>query len=434
MKEVLFKLRIKTSVTTLIFIGITSIILAQNNSSKEQWTCYTDKETLITGDYQILGIFEYVDGSLWIVTDKGINIFDGEKWKKLDKKSGATKKKISSYLLDSKNRIWLGTNPEAYAGPSFLSSYDDVVRIYDGDTWKSMKTKDMGFKAPVVTKMFESSNGDIWLGASSHLSGAEDSNIFSKGALLRFSNDEWTVYKSKDLPCLSCEFVKGFYEDDNGRQYFWGNNGLYYFENSSFHGVKKDQGYNIRDRVVNTVFEDSKGNFWMGAPARIAKYNGKVWKTYNRKNGLPERSWWPLGFTETKDGQIILSMSNGLYYLDSNEQWVREKRQIVRSKVHIDNEDRIWIPTHKGLEIKNGQNREIHKDIPNIWKIMEDKNGGTWALSWNKGVKRYKDGKWSYHTDKNDLPSDKIKLGYVSKDGSIWIGTKKGICSCTYNE
>jgi len=69
-------------------------------------------------------------------------------------------------------------------GPSFLHKYNDGVVLYDGKEWKSMRTMDMGFKAPVITRMFETKKGDIWLGVSSKISGAEVGSVFAKRPLL----------------------------------------------------------------------------------------------------------------------------------------------------------------------------------------------------------------------------------------------------------
>jgi ligand-binding sensor domain-containing protein len=401
--------------------------------SQEKWTCYTDDKVLLMDDYNTIGVFEYTDGSIWMITSRGINIFDGKTWKKIDNRSNDMNRSIYSYLVDSKNRIWVGSSKDVYYGPVFFHKYNDGIAMYDGKEWTSMRTKDLGFKAPVVTKIYEASNGDIWLGVSSKAPGYERGDIFARGAILRYSNEEWTVYKEKDLPCLGCQFVKGFYEDSNNRLYLYSGNGLFYFEDEKFHRVGKDDGYNITDRTINVRFEDSKKNLWLAAPARIAMFNGKQWKTYNRKNGLPERSWWPLGLVETKNNQMILSMSNGVYYLDENDQWERSKKQFLSGGTYIDTQNRLWIPTHKGLIIKEGESSTIDKNIKKVWSVIKDDAGGEWALSRNDGVKRLKNGQWQTFDKDNQLPSNRIISGYVADDGKVWIATNKGICSCSYN-
>ena len=408
------------------------LLMSWHNNAQEKWTCYTDDKLLLMDDYRTLGVFEYKDGSLWMITDRGINIFDGEGWKKIDNKSDTMNKSISSYLVDSKNRVWVGSNQYAYYGPAFLHKFNDGVVLYDGNEWKSMRTMDMGFKAPVVTRMFESKNGDIWLGVSSKLSGAEIGSVFAKAALLRFSNEEWTVYKAKDMPCYRCEFVKSFYEDDNGRLYFFAQEGLYYFEDGSFHRVTKDDGYNLKS-WPNTMFLDSKKNLWAGGIARIAKYNGKEWNSFNRKNGLPSADWPPIGFSETTDGKIIMTARNGLFHYDNSGQWEQERIKFLTGNTYIDSQNRFWISHNKGLMIKDGEETTTHKDIRMVWATLQDKAGGVWALSRKDGVKRLKDGQWQSFNKDNQLPSNRIRSGYVANDGKVWIATNKGVCSCEYD-
>jgi len=87
-------------------------------NAQEKWTCYTDDQLLLVDDYRTLGVFEYVDSSLWMITDRGINIFDGTHWKKLDNKTNPMNKSISSYMVDSKNRVWVGSNSKVTYGQS----------------------------------------------------------------------------------------------------------------------------------------------------------------------------------------------------------------------------------------------------------------------------------------------------------------------------
>ena len=239
------------------------------------------------------------------------------------------------------------------------------------------------------------------------------------------------VFDGDDVPCIDCQFVRSFYENENGRLFFIADAGIYYFENDSFHRVKKTEEYSFY-WPVNSSFEDSKDNLWLGAPARVYHYNGQKWRSFNRKNGLPSTDNPPYGFTETSENKIIMTAKNGLYYYDNEGLWEKEKMKLLTSNSYVDNQDRHWIPALKGLIIRDGDKESLHKDIPWVWRVIEDKAGGIWALSKNKGAKRLKDGKWQLFNEDNQLPSDKVVMFYVSKSGTVWLGTNKGICSCEY--
>ncbi|MBT8320265.1 MAG: hypothetical protein KJO90_01200 [Eudoraea sp.] len=419
-----------------ILLSITFIWVASFHvQSQEKWTCYTDDDALLMDDHRVLGMFDYVDGSFWILTNKGINIFNNGSWKIINKKTELLRNKIGAYLLDSQDRVWVGTGTPGIFFESYGAGqlYEGGVVIYDGKDWKPMSTKEMGFKAPKVTQIFEATNGDIWFGLSTVTVTGERGNVFAKGRLLRLAKEtgEWSVYGGDDVPCIDCQFVRGFYENENGRLYFIADAGIYYFENDSFHRVKKTEEYSFY-WPVNSRFKDSNKNLWLGAPARVYHYNGQKWRSFNRKNGLPSTDNPPYGFTETLDNGIIMTAKNGLYYYDNENLWVKEKMKLLTSNSYVDKQDRHWIPALKGLIVRDGENETLHKDIPWVWRVIEDNNGGIWALTKNKGVKRLKDGEWELFNKDNQLPSDKVVMFYTSKNGTVWLGTNKGICSCEY--
>ena len=424
-----------TEIKSVLFSVAVFWLASYHVQGQEKWTCYTDDDALLMDDHRVLGMFDYVDGSFWIVTNKGINIFNKGSWKIINKKTELQRNTIGAYLRDSQDRIWVGTGtPGIFFDMNVLGQlYEGGVVIYDGKEWQPMSTKEMGFKAPKINRIYEAANGDIWLVLSTVTAMGEKKNIFAKGRLLRLAKEteEWTVYDGDDVPCIDCQFVRSFYENEDGRLYFIADAGIYYFENDSFHRVKKTEEYSYY-WPVNSRFEDSNNNLWLGAPARVYHYNGQKWRSFNRKNGLPSTDNAPYGFTETSDNKIILTAKNGLYYYDNEDLWVKEKMKLLTANSYVDNQDRHWIPALKGLLIRDGENETLHKDMPWVWKVVEDNQGGIWALSKNKGVKRLKDGEWQLFNEDNQLPSDKVVMFYTSKTGTVWIGTTKGICSCEY--
>lgn len=419
----------------LIYIGLW--FFSHQAQGQETWTCYTDKAELLMDNKITLGVFEYVDGSTWFITNKGINIYKHGEWDILNKEDELLKNTIGSYLVDSKNRIWIGTGtPDVfYDGYATGPLYKGGVAIYDGQEWKVMNTKEMGIKAAVITEIYEASNGDFWLGVSSVTPGSEKGGLFAKGALLRLSKEtgEWTDYRQKDMPCGDCHFVKDFYEDEAGKLFFIADYGIYYFKDGGFHSVRKDhEDFSFSGGWLSAKFVDSNNHLWLGAPGRIAKYDGQTWQSFNRKNGLPSKDNHPYGFIETPEGKILMSTTNGLYTFDGDNEWVQEKFKVVYGNSYIDAENRHWIPTLKGLIIRDGENETINKDITRVVRFFDDKDGGTWALPRGDGVMRYKEGQWQHFNKKNKLPSNTIMLTHVSENGTVWLGTKKGICKCEY--
>lgn len=315
--------------------------------------------------------------------------------------------------------------------------YKGGVIIYEDGEWKPTFTKDMGINTPIVNQMFEASNGDIWIVTSATKpNNMMATGIIPKAALMHLSAEtgEWSVYRQKDIPCGSCNFVNAFYEDQNGRVYFIAAYGIFYFENGEFKVIEKTDHFNYRyPSMIVSRFKDSTGNFWLGSlPLRVYNYDGQTWRAFTRKNGLKIKNGHPYGFVETADNKIIMSSVNGLYTYDGKELWTHEKFNYLSGNSYIDDEDRLWIPTQKGLIIRDGTNETFHKNMSKVVNIQEDKNGGIWAFSRNNGVWRLRNGIWEQFGKDNKLPSDRAGIVHISDTGTVWVATNKGICSCEY--
>lgn len=145
------------------------------------------------------------------------------------------------------------------------------------------------------------------------------------------------------------------------------------------------------------------------------------------------KNGYPYGFIETTDNKLIMTAANGLYTYDGKDQWIHEKMNYLFGNSFVDKQNRLWIPFHKGLIIRDGVNETMHKDITKVGRIFEDKNGGIWALSRNNGVWRLKGGEWDQFTKDNQLPADFVTFHHVSDNGTVWLATNKGICACEYD-
>lgn len=90
--------------------------------------------------------------------------------------------------------------------------------------------------------------------------------------------------------------------------------------------------------------------------------------------------------------------------------------------VFPDSKGQLCISTYsKGLEIQDGSNSTFDKGIKGIWKFIEDKQGGVWALTGKDGLHRLKNGQWSHFGKKNKLPSDKIQFAHLTVEEVLWV-------------
>lgn len=198
---------------------------------------------------------------LWIGTDKGLSMFDGERFTKVDipwdgnqnlwgKDMNANH--VISLLSDSKGWIWLGTwgggvhrfDPSKMKNGKyeFTSFLQDQGSQYENNTYRN-----------VIQSIKEDEKGNIWLTSMSH------------GGVTKYDGQTFTNYTLVDG--LIDDMVFSCLPDRKGNVWFGmlGNRegGLDKFDGQIFHH------YNVGDGLcsnnITNIFEDSRGMFWLSS-------------------------------------------------------------------------------------------------------------------------------------------------------------------------
>ncbi len=94
----------------------------------------------------------------------------------------------------------------------------------------------------------------------------------------------------------------------------------------------------------------------------------------------------------------------------------------------------LWLGTGAGLVRFDGMKFDIfnHETVPQlssnvIISLVEDPGGTLWITTRGDGVLRYRDGVFDSITEKDGLLSNDVWAIQVSVDGSIWLGTRRGL-------
>jgi ligand-binding sensor domain-containing protein/signal transduction histidine kinase len=360
---------------------------------------YTIKQGL--ADNNVTCLLQDKNGNMWIATLDGLSEFDGNNFKNFTTAQGLVNNIVTSLLQDENDHIWVGTDSGAseYDGNSFknytvlnglvnnqilsmvedksediwfTTAHDGICR-YSGNAFVSYGIA-QGLPADVVRAVYRQKNGMLWFGTG-------------RGAVC-YDGKTFTNFTRQQG--LADNYIVDIYEDDNQDLWFATPNGVSCYNGISFTNYTTSQGlgadtvwsitgdkkgnlwfgtyggggvsrlssdrktftsYVAPDTLANNnvfaVFEDSKGNMWFGFNAfgGVTVYDGKIFKNYQEKQGLPSD----------------LSVQN----------------------IFEDKNNNLWFGTMAGIcryDGKSFMNFTTDDGLPDtlIWDIAEDKSGMLW--------------------------------------------------------
>lgn len=174
-----------------------------------RFTNFTTKDGLI--DNHINAIIKDKTGRMWIGTNSGINIYDGNSFSKFTNKDNLSFKQVASLFEDKYGNIWIGSGAKQ-AGGNGLCRFDG----------KSLNC----FITPYyVMYMSEDKKGNLWL---AHNKGTDNVNF----ALYRYDGKLFTKIVEQDKQ--DNPLIFGIIEDENENIWFGTAKGVCCYDGKSF--------------------------------------------------------------------------------------------------------------------------------------------------------------------------------------------------------
>jgi signal transduction histidine kinase/ligand-binding sensor domain-containing protein/DNA-binding response OmpR family regulator len=350
-------------------------------------------------------------GFIWLATGDGIDRFDGHEivaFEAICTDSGTLiHHNIKSLFADEQNRLWV-TYYEAG-----LSCYNietgELVNFHGGAAYPG------ALDESPVNKIFEDSNGQIWLGTDG-------------GLFLYDEQEKWI--EQKELSALNSETsefsVKDIMESRNG--WLWltadnlsgGGQGIHIYDpdKSELYQVSTKTNQHLHYHDASTIFEDASGNIWIGTH-RHGVIRLKAGYT------LSEFSKWKFD-----------------YFLNYDYSDPFLKRSYIEEIFETSTGD-LWFATHLGIALLRKNNREtdqfeyfLHENSTSVGdnsiaKISEDRLGNIWAISNSMGLGlfRYDYTKDTFQVFKNDkhnnhsIQGNKYSDLFIDQQDIVWVAT-----------
>lgn len=295
-------------------------------------------------DSMVRSILEDSKGNIWLGTSHGgLKKFDGQTMHHFTTYDGLSDNQIRTIQEDQNGHIWFATGKG--------------ISKYDGEKFTIHKSHD-----GVVSNNWQKTKNDLWF------------NGELEGGIYRYNGKQLSVLALPVLPSTHQSFgitgtVTGICKGKNNRLWIANYGGVIGYNGSSFTYINERQyKYHVR-----SLFEDSKGNLWIGNNGiGVLLYDGKTTTNFTVAHGLNDNH------------------GNG-----------------------------------SGALSKEGT-------LNHVFAIAEDKNGHIWFGDRDTGAWRYNGKTVQNYTLKDGLTNTFVRSIYQDKSGRLLFGLGDGSVS-TFN-
>ena len=305
---------------------------------------------------------------------------------------------IRALMVDRQNRIWVGTRN---SGTFVLNRDQGNVRLF-----KPRPDDPKGMYNERTTCFFEDQNGDVYMG-----SWGAGIRVVSNGSSI--PSESGPTYKGSGDNALRDSIIQAIYRDDDGT--FWvgmeAGLDLYNPETEQYRHIRHDpdNANSIAPLGVqsNCIVQDDKGNFWIGTWGGLTMMRPK-----DPGKSTFQTDYQYQRFMSSRDDTNSLSDS-----------------RVISMHYNPENPGTLFVGTYGGGLNKIDINHEnpaasqittytksdgLSNNV--IYGILEDEQGNLW-MSTNKGLSRFNPTKETFTTfDANDgLQSSQFRWGAYAR-------------------
>lgn len=419
---------------------------------------------------------------IWIGTNDGLDRYNGYEFKhyKYDKydKNSIANNYIVDIIEDKNGYIWASTiaglskiNPDTDEIKNYYSK-EDSGNLSNNNLWQILCTEDNKIIASTVDglNLYDEKN-DKFVRILDKENELPSQYIYSVKQDLYghiwIGTDKGLIELDKDLKIVKSyedtigdSEVYNIYDDSKG--HIWVctlGNGLFKInlDDKSVDNYKNSEDeFSIPSNNVRDVLLDSKGKLWIATDKGICNfdYEKEAFTSYNKEPYENESLIDDETFCLLKDssgliwigtyrGISVFNPNSNFYHFKSNPFDENSLSGNIIHGIYEDNDKTLWIGTNEnGVNIINGDViKHLNKENSNlISNSIEDITGFNdhVFIGTNEGLSvlaKTDDKNYTItnYTDKDGLPSNKIRSLFIDSKGYLWIGTNKGLAILDIN-
>ena len=417
-----------------IWIGSKSGLCKYDGRTVTDYDLGTDQGTR-SDNGQVRQIFQDSRNRLWIIAQKGVNIYNREK-------------DIFNYVETDSSFLYRKTICEDKKGKIYLAG--SGVRVYNEEKkiFEPMQLEGEPITGNIASITYNP-DGQLWLGKDFYGLIAVDTQT---------GKQTFYPYTTNELHALISDRIITVYADKKDNIWVGTNDkGVCYFDKTTgkFHTIKGFPGICVR-----AFAEDQSGNIWIGTENGLYIYNPETEtftnhkQNYNDRYSLNDNAIYTI-FRDREDNILIGTYFGGinifpnsfrqfLYYdygYTDNYLSGKAVRQIIGEK-----SGNLWIATEDGgLNYYDRNKDEFVHIMPepgknslsyhNVHSLLLDSDHHLWIGTFIGGLNKYDlTTKTFTHYSSSaypDLIANNIFTLLEDRDKKIWIGTTNGLT--TYN-
>ena len=392
------------------------------------------------------------DGYLWIGSYSGLMRFNGQVFQPMKDVDDQIISRVRCLYEDSRHRLWIGTtNDGAYCYENGLIRQTDSLHATNQRAIAEDKEGRIYIGAAEGVAIYDEKQAEplSWINdprLENHMTVSLTADLEGRVWGVTYDGDVFFLEDTK----IAAYFPKRRFKGQSPKSVFCDNSGTVYLGTSG-NTVMRLEGRvgsdTLPENLKYTEFSTGKVE---NHSSLYMDHEGKLMVCANNGFGFFDKE---MKFHEAEGGLFNSSIEqitqdyHGNYWLASSRSGVLN---IARSrftdvsgiamapkdvynaviKYHGD----LYMGADNGLYVMNEQQKLVSNLLTDLLKgiriryFAKDKKDNLWIAAYNKyGLIRYKDGQWQNWTNKDGLPSNKVRSLLARRNGDVAVGTGNGL-------
>lgn len=293
----------------------------------------------------------------------------------------------------------------------------DDVRLFcvDHGVLRTYSTKD-GFPPLPMMGALEDPDGTIWW--------------FTHSGIVRLRGGRFRAFTTADG--LPDNQIRAVFRDREGSHWIGTDKGLSRMIERPIAALTKEDG--LEGDNIYALLQDRRGDIWIGGWPGLTRYRNGVFEPMSQKVGLPSRLH--TAFMEDRDGALWIGMwGQGLKRVTFDATGVPSRaetppgwdRLIVVTSIYQGRGPDIWIGTEGGAfryhdGVYTNVNVVAGRPLGFANVFHEDASGTVW-IGFDQGLARYANGVLTPIGEADGFAGTRVRAIYEDRAGTMWIGT-----------